>query len=179
MKTIIFAALVFVSTIIGIIYGIIHDELTYTLCPEFYTKVRFEQLNITNSSPRIGVALVGIINTWLYSLIIGSVLATAGLFHSNNKKNIHYTLQSFAISVFCSFAFGMIGFILYRIFPEQEMDNFKLPDTIIDIRNFRAVQVIHNFSYMGGIIGMFVGIGWQFYKRKKDNSYFGRASDLA
>src|SRR4051812_31777466 len=91
--------LIAAGTIMGLIYSIIHDEITYSLSPEFYLKVRFGQMNIETGSPRIGVAKVGLLNTWFYSLTISTVLAMAGLFHKDVNNVYKYTFQSFFISV--------------------------------------------------------------------------------
>lgn len=178
MRVIIFLGLVLTSTVMGGLYGIVHDEFTFSISPEFYTKVRFEQLNIDSSSPRLGAAIVGFHNTWLYSMIIGAILSLTGWIHAKNKNFIKYTLESFLISMSTSFAFGLMGYVISVFFPEQDISNFKLPPSITDAAKFTAVQVIHNFSYMGGIIGMFLGLAWQFQKRKKDNLIFGRSSDV-
>lgn len=177
MKVFIFFSLVIAGMILGCIYGIIHDQITYSISPEFYTKVRFWQMDINSDLPRIGVAKVGILNTWFYSLVISIVLSLAGLIHSTNKIIVRYTMQSFIIAISFALISGIAGWIIVYFFSFQDFDNLKLPQTIDSDKPFKTVQLIHNFSYMGGIIGMLIGLGWQFYNKKKDTDFFGRASD--
>ena len=134
-------------------------------------------MNIDHTIPRVGVAKVGILNTWSYSLVISIVLALAGLIHANTKKTIQYTTQSFFIAIAFAFISGITGWLIAYFFSIQDFDNLKLPQNIDDGKPFKTVQLIHNFSYMGGIIGMLIGLGWQFYKRKIDTEFFGRNSD--
>jgi hypothetical protein len=175
MKIVLFIFLAFSGMVLGGTYGIIHDEVTYTISPEFYTKVRFENMNIQTSAPRLGVAVVGWKNTWPYGLIIGLLLTTAGFIHPGNRKKIIYTFQTYFLSMAMSLGFGLLAYFVSTYLPEPGMNSIQ--NTIVYSEDFKLVQRIHNFSYMGGIAGMLLGLLWQFYKRKKDNVYFSRETD--
>ncbi|MGB3468316.1 MAG: hypothetical protein WBA74_23725, partial [Cyclobacteriaceae bacterium] len=66
-KILVFIAIVLISPVIAAVYGIIHDQITYTLSSEYYTNFKFIQFGLSPThttwhpdSPRAVVALVGI-----------------------------------------------------------------------------------------------------------------------
>ena len=46
-------------------YGVLHDQVTYSICPEYFTRLKFSQFNFANFglSPRIFVAEIGFLAT--------------------------------------------------------------------------------------------------------------------
>ncbi len=101
-KLLSFILVLILAPIIAGIYGIINDQITYTISPEYYTKFKFVQFNLMERSlgknigtinspeiklenPRIGVSIVGFLATWWVGFIIALVLGALGLFHKNYK----------------------------------------------------------------------------------------------
>jgi hypothetical protein len=65
MKFIIFVLLFIAICFISGIYGFLHDQISYTVSPEYFTHLKFHQFNIPNSLyNRIGAGIVGIMATW-------------------------------------------------------------------------------------------------------------------
>lgn len=63
--------IVIITPIIGGLYGILHDQLTYSISPEYYTKFKFYQFGLMDMgneaifpNPRIEVSAVGFMATW-------------------------------------------------------------------------------------------------------------------
>ncbi len=155
--------LIFIGTLAACVYGILHDQITYSISEEFYTKIRFAQNEIPQSESWWGVTKVAVLNTWKIGLIISFTLSCTGLIHPTNKALFKYTVQAFFISMGVAAVLTSIGY-LNGLFNQNALE--KLPNTILHKDDFLLVQSIHNFTYIGGLIGMFVGIYWQFYKRK-------------
>jgi MFS family permease len=153
----VFILLVFLATILGGIYGSLYDQITYSVNSEFFTKMRFPQNGFENvTHERWVTAQIGFINTWRVGCILGICLALAGLLHTTNKKMFWVTLQSFAITIFTGFLFGMIALLFAQ--PAVDIDN---EINVIDKLAFNKVLSMNNYSYVGGIIGMFLGLAWQ------------------
>lgn len=79
--------------IIGGLYGIIHDQLTYTISPEYYTKFKFYQFGLMDigneaifPNPRLEVSAVGFMATWWMGLPIGLILGLVGLTIKDNNN---------------------------------------------------------------------------------------------
>jgi hypothetical protein len=51
-----------------------------------------------------------------------------------------------------------------------DISNFSywyIPENLQDIKAFISVGEMHNFSYLGGLIGLPFGVWWQFYRRRR------------
>ena len=81
------------ASLIAGIYGILHDQISYTVSPEYYTKFKFIQFNLANENniekiknPRILVSIVGFLATWWFGLILGFILGLTTLRQKNCKN---------------------------------------------------------------------------------------------
>ena len=61
-------------------YGALHDQVSYTISPEYFTKLKFEQFAWADFGwpRRAFVAQVGFLATWWVGLIAGWALARVG-----------------------------------------------------------------------------------------------------
>ncbi len=167
MRTGIFILLILAAILLASLYGAVYEQITYSVSNEFFTKMRFQKYGIENATnERWEAAIIGIKNTWGVGLALGIFLSLSGLLHSDNKKMILVTAQSFLIALFTSFIFGMIALL----FSQPSIDVV----TEINVENkaaFNKVLSMNNYSYVGAVIGMFIGLGWQVFKthRSKKN----------
>ena len=162
-KFLILLLLIGLSPIIGGIYGILNDQLTYTISPEYYTKFKFYQFGlidlVNSTNPRIGASVVGFLATWWVGLPIGIILGLVGLIHKKNKQMFSVILRAIFVTVIVAFAIGLIGLAYGKLYLADTGVNWWLPDNLIDTKNFIAVGSMHNFSYyFGGPIGVIAGV---------------------
>lgn len=176
-KTSAFLLIVVVSCGMAGLYGILHDQLTYTISPEYYTKFKFYQFNLSVlgdeaifPNPRIEVSIVGFLATWWVGLFIGLILGLVGLIHHNAKLMFFITFRALLLTLLVAFITGLYGLIYGKFFLEHAGSNWYLPENLVDHKNFIAVGCMHNHSYLGGLIGLFVGIVYSIIKRKKQVS---------
>lgn len=60
-------------------YGSLHNQISYTVSPEYFTQFKFHQFRINDSIPdRIGAAIVGWKASWWMGLVLGVVLIPMG-----------------------------------------------------------------------------------------------------
>jgi hypothetical protein len=146
------------ATIISGLYGALYDQITYSVSSEFFTKMRFPQPYIEGSlNERWEVAKIGFKNTWTVGLALGFFLSlTGGLLHADNKKMFYTSIKCFFLAMFVAFFFGMLAFL----FCETPVD-ITIENNVVDKAAFNKVTCMNNYSYVGGVIGMFLGIGWQ------------------
>ncbi|MFN3403004.1 MAG: hypothetical protein ACK40G_02840 [Cytophagaceae bacterium] len=172
-KFMVFVLLLLLAPVIAGTYGALHDQFTFTISPEFFTKYRFINVFGDQSSKwqepgyqRLGAAIVGWKYSWKLGLLAGVVLSFTGLIHSNAGRMLSNTLQSYFIALIVSFLVGVIG-LATGIFTSLDANMVNIPEGVENVSAFKAVETMHNFSYMGGIIGMLSGIWLQIHKRKK------------
>ncbi len=171
MRLLIFLVLLFISSVSAGVYGIIYDQISYSVSPEFFEKLRFPEDGYHVSSrlhPRLKAAYAGWTNTWPVGLVLGGILSLAGLMHHNLRRMLTTTLLSFFFTLAISFMFGMVG--LYMGSTEWGNDDayVNLRADLHDPTHFKMVQNMQNFSYVGALTGIFVGLFFHLYQRNKD-----------
>ncbi len=154
-----------IAPLLGGLYGILHDQLTYTISPEYYTKFKFYQFGLTTiddavvfPNPRLGVSKVGFMATWWMGLPIGLILGLFGLIHKGHTQMFHVTIRAIIITIIVAFTTGIIGLAYGKFHLTNTGVNWWLPENLIDKHNFIAVGSMHNFSYLGGLAGLITGI---------------------
>lgn len=60
-------------------FGMLHDQLTYSISREYFTRMKFDQFSAFrgNLPPRAFVAVIGFLGTWWFGLIATWLLARA------------------------------------------------------------------------------------------------------
>ena len=166
--------IIVIAPLVGGIYGVLNDQLTYTISPEYYTKFKFFQFGLVNAknevifaNPRIAVSAVGFMATWWMGLSIGFILGLVGLVHRESKQMFCATLKAMVVTVVVAFATGLLGLAYGKFFLADAGVDWWLPGNLIDTDNFIAVGSMHNFSYFGGLIGLMTGIIYTIREKRK------------
>jgi len=160
------------------IYGIIHDQISYTISNEYYTKFKFIQFNLANENnidkikfPRIFVSVVGFLATWWFGLLLGFILGLFNLIQSSWKKSFKVSFNAILIAIIVAFVTGIIGLIYGFLFlsnePQANFESWFIPKNLENFKNFIAVGSMHNFSYFGGVLGLIAGIFYSYKMRKQ------------
>lgn len=157
--------LVIIAALLGGMYGIIHDQFTYTISPEYYTKFKFYQFGLMDvgneaifPNPRFQVSIVGFLATWWMGLLIGFILGLFGLAHNGSKHMFWVTLKAIMITMLVTIVIGLIGLAYGKIFLINKELGLWFPENLLDKNSFIMVGSMHNFGYLGGFIGLVVGI---------------------
>ncbi len=177
-KFLILIILIIVSCLLAGLYGILHDQLTYTISEEYYTKFKFYQfgfMDIGNEAifpnPRIEVSAVGLLATWWMGIPIGIILGLAGLIHRDWRTMFNVTFKAFLVTILIAFATGLLGLVYGHIYladkSKAEFGNWYIPDNLVDFENFINVGSMHNFSYIGGLTGLIGGLVYTITQRRK------------
>jgi hypothetical protein len=160
-----FISILVLGPLLAAIYGVLHDQLTFTISPEYYTDFKFyqfglvEDLNSIPSNPRLLVATVGVMATWWVGLFIGVVLACVGLIHKTGKQMFKITIKAFFLTLIIAFVVGLLGLGYGVVSFEPVFNSPWVPQYAIEMsRNYEMVGSMHNFSYLGGLIGLIVAI---------------------
>jgi hypothetical protein len=170
-KSLTLIILIIVSCLLGGLYGILHDQLTYTISPEYYTKFKFYQFGFVDfgseaifPNPRIEVSAVGFLATWWMGIPIGVILGFVGLIHKDWQTMFKSTFKAFLVTIFIAFVTGLIGLAYGHIYlankSKAEFINWYIPDNLVDFESFIKVGSMHNFSYLGGMTGLIGGLAY-------------------
>src|SRR6476620_12423474 len=104
-KAALFPPLLLAGCIISGLYGVLHDQLTYTLSPDYFHAFKFIMFKIPPSlHNRAGAALVGWLATWWMGVLIGLPVLTVGLIMPDWKSYLKHSLAAFAVVAFTALA---------------------------------------------------------------------------
>ncbi|HEV9037455.1 MAG TPA: hypothetical protein VGQ51_12560 [Puia sp.] len=169
-----FLIIVLAAIVIASIYSVGHDQATYSISPEYYTKFKFIQFNLADSGaaqhmtqPRSAVVMVGVKATWWMGLYIGLIIAAFALMFRNADTMFASAMQALGIVLLIAIICGVIGGYYGRYVLAKRGVGWWVPDNVVHRADFITVGSIHNFSYLGGVIGLVIAIAYLFFKRAR------------
>lgn len=172
LKLALFTILIF--TLAASLYGAIHNQVTYSISPEYFTKFKFHQFqwafadftaNIGSedkpeyvmSNNRIGASLVGILATWWFGLLMVIVFAIVIILARANKQHNRFLRRSFVYVFATTIVSGFIALVMFKM---GLLSNICTLDHVANKNLFSLAGWIHNFSYLGGLLGLVVGLSY-------------------
>ncbi len=175
-KLLVLILTIFLTPLVAGLYGVVHDQLTYTISPEYYTKFKFIQFGMWDldgeahlPNPRTCVAVVGFLATWWVGVFIGFVQGLNGLMHADASTMARCVKRSIIITLVVTLFTGLVGLAYGKFYLASIGVDWWLPDGLIDKENFIAVGSMHNFSYLGGLLGLCAGIIDQVMQKRKNS----------
>lgn len=154
----------FFGALIAAVYGIAHDQITYSISSEYFTEVKFKQFSYANFgfSDRIFVCFIGAIASWWVGMVIAWFLARKLIPKQPRKRAYRQIAIGFGIVFGCGILFGGLGFA-YGIIrgPNANYGDWLWATRhyrITDIWAFVRVAYIHNASYLGGLVGLIAAL---------------------
>jgi len=154
----------FAGAIVAGVYGILHDEVTYTISPEYFTKLKFDQFRWADVGlpERVYVAEIGFLATWWVGLFVAWFLARRLLPGRPRGEAVRQIAVGFAIVVLTAVVFAAIAFAygLWRG-PGADYSSWEplLDHLGIDERwAFVRVAYLHNAGYLGGLAGLILAL---------------------
>lgn len=145
-------------------YGIIHDQVTYSISPEYFTRLKFEQFRYADFglAPRVFVAEIGFLATWWVGFIAGWLLARVVVPACPPARARGRISAGFAIILSCALAASLLGFALGLLRSPNvgyaAWQGVVTAHGIVDVSSFVRVAYIHNASYLGGFGGLVVAL---------------------
>ncbi|MET0392367.1 MAG: hypothetical protein ABW019_04465 [Chitinophagaceae bacterium] len=157
----ILTSVIFLSVVAAGLYGILHDQLTYSLSPEYFTKFKYRQVGFDPQrfgGHRSAVAVIGFLATWWAGLCTGMVLGLVALIFPDHRSMRRALTTALAIVFITAVLFGIAGFLWGRYWLVVTGVDWWLPPDLLDRNRFIIVGAIHHCSYLGGAAGLLIGI---------------------
>jgi len=168
-KPLTFSLTVVTSVVAAIGYGIIYDQITIRICPEYFT---VWHPRVSDSTNLTVIALIwGFIATWWMGLSLGLLLASFAVFGRQPLPSGRFILRTIGrillwtagvtlLTGLCAWIFRfeaypyVMGYSLYQLGPE-----FR--------RRFGVDYWMHTTSYFGGLITCIVYCAFILIERDK------------
>ncbi|HZZ29299.1 MAG TPA: hypothetical protein VFE46_14975 [Pirellulales bacterium] len=139
-------------------YGILHDQVSYTISPEYFTKLKFHQFWYANFGwpQRIYASEVGFLASWWVGLIGGWILARLGLDRVPQQRAC--IKRAFAMVFAIAVVVGAIGLALGSyVAHHTDLNGWKDWRDNLDLQDlpaFVTVAYLHWASYLGALLGI-------------------------
>lgn len=146
------------------LYGILHDQITFSISPEYFTKFKFEQFRWANLqlSERVFVGQIGFLATWWVGLFCGWFLSRRHIPGQPRLLAWKKIILGCGTIALCAMLSGLAGY-LYGLWLGPDAD-YSAWRTMLDYLrvedhwSFVRVAYIHNASYLGGLIGLILAM---------------------
>lgn len=155
------------------LFGAIHDQISYTVSDEYFTRFKFIQFRLLDSDTpeRLKAALVGFLASWWMGLPLGLLTGMAGFIHPTSRQMKRALFWSLPLMAGFTLAFALGG-LVYGYFQTTELDitayqGWFIPKGLVHPRNFICAGYMHNAAYIGGVAAIpLTGIFHFMYRRR-------------
>ena len=163
---IILLTLVLLPLIAGL-YGAIHDQLSFTIAPEYFTRFKYDQFGFEPAwfgGHRATVAVIGFLATWWVGLLMALFIAPLGLMFKEPARMLKEIIRATAITLGIAMMSGLLG-LAYGRSLDSVPNGWYPPEGLVDQGAFIAVGGLHNFGYAGGVLGLCVAVTVMVWRR--------------
>ena len=152
----VFILLCFCAMFAAAAFGIVHNQISFTVGSSYFYDVKFSQFGIDPLfQNRIGASVVGVLASWWMGLLMGIPAFALGAFTQKGRRRYFYAglraigiaISVAAIGAFVGLAFGHIADINALVGYLPMIDAFSDPI------GFVRAAIMHEASYFGGAIG--------------------------
>lgn len=171
---------VFGAVIAGI-YGILHNQITFTLGYEYFTEFKFHQFHYLDKSQpeRLVVAEIGFLATWWVGFFAGWFMGRITVPHLPLRIAAAQSLRGVLIMILTAVLFACAAYFIAPTVNEdprmQHWEALLMPNDVIDSVAFVQVGYIHNASYLGGLVGLILALVWL----RMSRGHFTQSADSA
>jgi hypothetical protein len=162
-----FPVLVLLALPIAGAFGVIHDQVSFTVSHEYFTKFKFLQFGFLDPAipERLRAAAVGFLASWWMGIPIGLLVAPIALIHRSGSIALRVGLRSYLVLVAFAAIFALAG-LTYGFFQTRAIDlrdyqDWFVPPDVVHLRRYLCTGYMHNSAYLGGIGG--IVIAWLFH----------------
>jgi hypothetical protein len=163
----IFLSYILLAIFAAALFGAVHDQISYTVSSEYYTKFKFHQFSLLNLAipERIRAAQVGVFASWWMGFPLGVLTGIAGFLHRTPDQMRRALLLS--LPVIMSFVLAVaLGGLGYGVFETSGFDlgtyqGWYIPAGLEHPRAFLCVAYMHNSAYLGGVLA--IPVAWIFH----------------
>jgi hypothetical protein len=141
-------------------YGIAHDQITFSIGPEYFRNFKFHQFHYADLGlgERVFVSCIGFLATWWVGAIGGWILARR-ILSTCPAGTAYRRISAGFLVVFASAAAGCLLGFFYGLWRGPNADYSAWQPAlegyrVADVWSFMRVAYIHNAGYIGAAIGL-------------------------
>ena len=146
------------------VYGIIHDQITYSISPEYFTRLKFLQFHYADFGfpTRVFVGEIGFLATWWVGFVAGWFVARIAVPAFPPPTAFCHASRAFLTILAFALVASIVGYLLGLLRRSNSdfssWEGLAANRGILDLPSFVRVAYIHNASYLGGLVGLVAAI---------------------
>ena len=150
------------GAILAGLYGMAHDEVTYSISPEYFTRLKFAQFHYADFGlpDRLFVAEIGFLATWWVGLFAGWFIARVVVPGCSRREARRSCVRGFLIVIAFGLGATILGYVLGLLHGTDysAWESTASALGVLDLRSFVRVAYIHDAGYLGGLAGLVTAI---------------------
>lgn len=148
-----------VACLITGVYGAVHNQVSYTVSPEYFHRFKFIQFGVHDAwQNRWGAAVVGWRAAWWTGMLFGPPMVVIALWRSHSESLPRIMAIAFfvavVVDVLCGFGALAAASILI---DDQSFRDVWIPHGVQHRAAFLRAGVMHDASYAGGLLATIAG----------------------
>ncbi len=152
------------------VFGAIHNQFSYSVGPEYFHKLKFQQFRIPQDlHNRLGAALVGWRASWWMGPLVGLPAFLLGLFLlPAMPQGLRTGLRAIGSVLLLTAAASGLGLVFGMLAIDIKVANqIPVPSGVKDSAAFLRAGVMHDASYFGGLAGMLLAVWLVIRERRR------------
>lgn len=169
---VLFVALLVMPLVAGV-YGAFHDQLSYTVSREYFTRFKYDQFGFEPAwfgGHRPTVAVIGFLATWWVGAFIGLFLGGTALLQPDARSMHKAIVRGVVITLGVAAVCALVGLAYGWFFLDGPPQGWFLPAEVLDPHAFLSVGSMHNASYGGGVLGLIIALTDMEWRRNKSKA---------
>ena len=149
------------------LFGIVHDQISYTVSSEYFTRFKFIQFGLADAflPERVRAGLVGFLASWWMGIPLGLLCGAAGFMQRTPALMQRALLWSLPLIAGFTLAVALAG-LAYGWAETASIDRASyggwfIPPGVEDLRRFLCAGYMHNAAYLGGALS--IPAAWLFH----------------
>lgn len=140
-------------------YGALHDQISYSISPEYFTHMKFRQFGLLGLAarwPRVAAGEVGVLATWWVGALGGWLVARAG-----RPREWRVSLRALGLCVLTTALVGLAGGVSGAARAQGDLASWSGWQDDLglgDLKSFVVVAYIHDAGYAGALAGLALAI---------------------
>jgi hypothetical protein len=168
----IFALFVGAAMLTAGVFGAVHDQISYSVSNEYFTKFKFVQFHLLDSvlPERLRVAIVGFLASWWMGIPLGILTGIAGFIYPSAGRMSRGLALS--LPLICAFVLlAALAGLIYGVVQTSTLNlsNYRgwfMPIELEFPRRFICAGYMHNSAYIGGAAAIPASWLFNFFYRR-------------
>lgn len=148
--------LLLLAMLVASVFGALHNQLSYSVGPSYFTALKFPQFGIDPETPaRLGAAWVGVQASWWVGALVGMPAFLYGLLAVPTARSyLAAGIGAIGLVVVLSLLAACLG-LVGGIFAAETglLDSYIAPPEGVDRAEFLRAGMMHDAGYLGGFLG--------------------------